>query len=525
MFYSPKLSLSDILGSDYTQSVIEALSVLSVMDAEKAAAIADEKVDFYPEADQKKNDDLLNKVGTQVIKPFNNCNKGAPTDSYSKASNYASSPITGIGNMRIGEDGRLYLIGKSEHYHSSLGHHFNGYKLINNARKLGILNATHNNTRGYITRLAERELVRTANGIGKDDESALKKVLSSNEAKILNRVINLETGSLAVAGIKMMLARFYKLSAEFPDTKHHGKIPVFLVMQDIKGGKEANYHGTTVTAQTFRGLWPEYYEKIERAGVYKIVTVAINDIEDFKEKLREYNSGDYKTAGFIHEIVLMNYGGIRLDEEYLHQAYELCAEYDTPTMADEIQSCMWYKGMYLFRLYNLNPDFVVGKGFPGGEYPASKIITTAEMDTLNQFGALVTNGQEELASLAYLITMAFAEANGEKIEKYGIQFETELRLIGEQFPNMIDKVEGQGHLCAVHFKDIDTAAEFVKLLGSKCIDASVQIYKKNCPPAVLLKPPVIASPTVLHYIADNIAASLKEIKALLSSVLRRQAYY
>ena len=76
---------------------------------------------------------------------------------------------------------------------------------------------------------------------------------------------------------------------------------------------------------------------------------------------------------------------------------------------------------------------------------------------------------------------------------------------------MIDKVEGQGHLCAVHFKDIDTAAEFVKLLGSKCIDASVQIYKKNCPPAVLLKPPVIASPTVLHYIADNIAASLKEM--------------
>lgn len=200
MFYSPKLSLSDILGSDYTQSVIEALSVLSVMDAEKAAAIADEKVDFYPEADQKKNDDLLNKVGTQVIKPFNNCNKGTPTDSYSKASNYASSPITG-----------------------------NGYKLINNARKLGILNATHNNTRGYITRLAERELVRTANGIGKDDESALKKVLSSNEAKILNRVINLETGSLAVeAGIKMMLARFYKLALSFRIPNTTGRYQSFL---------------------------------------------------------------------------------------------------------------------------------------------------------------------------------------------------------------------------------------------------------------------------------------------------------
>lgn len=62
--------------------------------------------------------------------------------------------------MRVGEDGKLYLIGKSEHYHASLGHRFNGYRLIDNARKLGIVNATHNNTRGYITRLMEREVIR-----------------------------------------------------------------------------------------------------------------------------------------------------------------------------------------------------------------------------------------------------------------------------------------------------------------------------------------------------------------------------
>ena len=35
-------------------------------------------------------------------------------------------------------------------------------------------------------------------------------------------------------------------------------------------------------------------------------------------------------------------------------------------------------------------------------YPASKILTSAAFDSLSQFGALVTNGQEELASLAYL---------------------------------------------------------------------------------------------------------------------------
>ncbi len=37
-------------------------------------------------------------------------------------------------------------------------------------------------------------------------------MIDSTEAHVLNRVINLETGSLAVeAGVKMMLARFYRL--------------------------------------------------------------------------------------------------------------------------------------------------------------------------------------------------------------------------------------------------------------------------------------------------------------------------
>jgi hypothetical protein len=71
---------------------------------------------------------------------------------------------------------------------------------------MGIPNATHNNTRGYITRLLERELIRTVNGIGKGDSAALEAVLGSGERHVLNRVVNIMTGSLAVeAGIKMML--------------------------------------------------------------------------------------------------------------------------------------------------------------------------------------------------------------------------------------------------------------------------------------------------------------------------------
>ncbi len=513
MFQSVRLSLADLLGNTYVEKVAALQTELGFLTKEEAEAAAHEAVEFYPEAMQAMNDALLDKVGTQITAPFKNANKGAGTRAFAKATHLNEAPIGGVCNMRVGEDGKLYLIGKSEHYHASLGHRFNGYRLIDNARKLGIVNATHNNTRGYITRLMEREVIRSINADENGDcsDARLEGILVSEAPKVLNRLINLETGSVAVeAGIKMMLSRFYKLDSSFDAPKYSGKIPVFFIMEDRDGTFEANYHGTSITAQTFRGMWPEFYKKADEAGIYKVVSVRINDIEDFRAKIEKYNSGNYKTAGFLHEIVLMNYGGVLLNKSYLQQAYKLCREYNTPTLVDEIQSCMWYEGMFLFRLYDLTPDFVViGKGFPGGEYPASKIITTAEMDTLNQFGALVTNGQEELASLSYLITMAFARANAKTIAELGTLFETRLRKMAQEHSDIITKFEGLGHCGSLHFHDLTAAAAFAKTVNGYGIDISAQVYKQHCPPAVLFKPPLIATEATLEFICDKMEDALK----------------
>ena len=505
MFNSPVLSLSDLLGGEYIKAVADASSAIGISVSDDVF----EPVDFYPSEKQAQNDIFIKRVGQQITSPFSIALNGAATDSFSRAFHNPAAPLTGFGCFRVGENGKLYLLGKSEHYHTPLGHRFNGYNLIEKARKLGIVNPTHNNTRGYVTRLAEMRIIQAVNGLEINDCEALDKIISSREPQTLNRVINLETGSLAVeAGLKMMLDRFYRLDnldSSLDKPKYGCKTPVFFVMADQNGGFEANYHGTTVLTQTFRGLWSEFYKNAEKSGLYKVIPVKINDIDDFKSKIYLYNKDGFKTAGFLHEIILMNYGGIRLTPEYLTEAYKLCRETDTPVLADEIQSCMWYDGMFLFRQYELTPDFVViGKGFPGGEYPASKIITTAEMDTLNQFGALVTNGQEEFASLSYVITMAFVQSNGKLIQKLGAYFRDRLDDISRKNPDIILKIEGLGHLAAIHFNSVENAAEFAKKLNSLCIDASAQVYKRNCPPAVLLKPPVISSEAIIDFIADTI---------------------
>lgn len=505
MLNNVRKSLADLLGTEYIDAVKTCAVALMGQDKEEIDNIGSEKVDFINEQLMERADQLLDKVGTPFVEPFSNDNTGASTVSFEKAAKNNAAPIGGYGCFRLGENGKLYLISKSEHYQSSLGHNFGGYKLINNARKLGILNATHNNTRGYIVRLLERELIRTINGLDKTQVNELDEILASDKPKVLNKVLNLETGSLACeAAIKMMLARFYKLDNTFTDRKYEGKTPVFFIMGDNEGGIQANYHGTTIFPQTMRGLWPDIRTACEEKGLYKVVPVKINDINDFKEKIEQYNQGDYKTAGFIHEIILMNYGGIKLTKEFLKAAYELCKKYDTPTMADEIQSCMWYSGMYLFRHYELEPDFVIlGKGFPGGEYPASKVITTAEMDSLNQFGALVTNGQEELSSLAYLITMEFVQANGKEIDDLGLYTEHLFQALAAKYPDIINKVEGKGHLIALHFKNVDDAVKLVKAMNEQCIDISAQTYKANCPPAALLKLPLVASQKTLDMLQEK----------------------
>lgn len=168
---------------------------------------------------------------------------------------------------------------------------------------------------------------------------------------------------------------------------------------------------TAIAAQMLRGLWPTLAGKCAQA--LRVEAVAINDPASFRAAMERWNQPPYKTAGFCHELIMMNYSGTRLERSYLTVAYRLCRETDTPVLCDESQSSAWYDTLFLFRKYGLTPDFVsIGKGFPGGLYPASRLLVSGAFDCLSQFGALVTNGQEDLASLAYLVTMTFVSQNG-----------------------------------------------------------------------------------------------------------------
>ncbi len=507
-------SLADLLGQEYVQAVCAARIFLCGEPEATVAAAASERVPFYPDAFQDRLSGLLGRVGHEIVStPLRSTAAGAGSAKFVAATRTAAAPLSACGYYRIGEDGRLRLITKSEHYHAPLGHAFPGYGLLDKARALGTPNATHNNTRGFITRRLEEELVRTANGLARGDVAGLAAVLArQDDLYTLNRVLNLETGSLAAeAALKLVLARFYRMQPDMPEPKYSGRRPVLLVMGNDEGGLQANYHGTTMLTQMMRGMWPAAHAALEGCGVWKVVPIRPNRREDLENAFAEYDQGAYKIAGFFHEIVMMNYGGRLLTRDFLQYAHALCREHDVPTVVDEIQSCMWAPQLYLFREYGLKPSCVaIGKGFPGGEYPASRLLFSAALDVMPQFGALVTNGQEELASLAYLVTMEWAQANAAVTAELGVRFEAGLRALAAEHPAVLTGVDGWRHMSTLCFAEIAKAKSVVEALGRRGLDISAQTYKAECPPVALMKLPLVADRAVVDFVVESMREVLEK---------------
>jgi len=512
-FESPRLSLQDLAGKDYIEAVCGAASFLGGTPSGDLRRLATRKVAFFPMDLQRALSSRLAQVGTVCVRPTGRTSAGATSAEFAGHSHPEQAPLSALGYYRIGEDGRLYLTSKSEHYHAPLGHAFPGYALIRHAQALGIPNATHNNTRGHITRILEEEMIRTAAGLVPGDGRMLARTLHSRSMNVLNRVLNLETGSLAAeAALKMLLARFYRSEAGGPEPRYAGRIPVVLVMGDDEGGLEANYHGTTFLTQAMRGMWPEMAAHLEQCGAFTVRGVRPNNLDDLENAFARWDTHPFKIAGFFHELILMNYAAVRLSSGFIRRAYALCRKHDVPVVCDEIQSCVWSPELYLFREYGLKPSFVVvGKGFPGGEYPASRVLFSAALDSLPQFGALVTNGQEELASLAYLITMRWVEANRENIEKAGAYYEERLHELARRHGDLLTAIEGRRHLAGVFFDDVEAAKRFAKHLNAGGLDISVQTYKKGCPPCALTKLPLIAGTDVIDFVVGRMEQALRAL--------------
>lgn len=132
-FQPVSLSLADLCGEGYIRAVCASHAALTGEAPAAVTEAAFKRVEFFPQALERRLLHLLPKTGQKVGTRLAATPAGATTHQFEAHTKLNAAPLSALGYFRIGEDGRLYLIAKSEHYHAPLGHSFPGYGLLDRA--------------------------------------------------------------------------------------------------------------------------------------------------------------------------------------------------------------------------------------------------------------------------------------------------------------------------------------------------------------------------------------------------------
>ena len=99
-------SLADMVGEAHVGAVCEARAFLVGGDARGLLAIAHEAVEFYPASLQARLRELLPRVGSRVVAGAAGA-AGASSRAFTGNSKPGLAPLSAMGYLRVGEDGRL----------------------------------------------------------------------------------------------------------------------------------------------------------------------------------------------------------------------------------------------------------------------------------------------------------------------------------------------------------------------------------------------------------------------------------
>ncbi|MFC1713858.1 aminotransferase class III-fold pyridoxal phosphate-dependent enzyme [Candidatus Poribacteria bacterium] len=467
-FRHTPMSLESTMGSRYIDAVKSAYGFLKETSTDGLRSMVGQTLEFIPD--------------------FEQVDKRAFVESYQKP--IQDDVLVGYGMFKITERKMLQIDWTGGNYQLPLGYHFLGLdNLLPQARELGIVDDTHNNTPGMAVKLLASQLVKCANIFdGEVDDEKLKNILDDDDR--LNRVASVDTGTVAAGtALKSILYRFREL--------HGDCVPVFIM-------QEGNYHGTDFLEQRLRGMWEWLFTNLI------VEFVKPNDVDGLGKAFRKYkNSKNEKIAAAIMEPVLMNNRAIYLNPEYVKTAKELCIQHDAILFLDEIQTGMWSPSVLVANEYHGVADVIaVGKGLTNGFSPLAYMICKKSLDNQDQYSSISTNGNADMAALAGLIVLESVKSNANHIEAVGSYYFDELRKLQKTYPDKISEITGHRHLAGINIVNGKLAVAFHQACLAKGIFLRLQSYKVGAS-TIITKPAVITGADDVDFVIDELRIILE----------------
>lgn len=196
-------------------------------------------------------------------------------------------------------------------------------------------------------------------------------------------------------------------------------------------------------------------EGVTVATAKDTLTARFNDLESVKNLL-EANVG--QVAGVIVEPVAGNMGCVPPKPQFLQGLRELCDEFGSLLLFDEVMTGFRVAYGGAQALYNVTPDItmlgkIVGGGMPVGAYGASEAImkTVAPLGPMYQAGTLSGN---PLGMVSGFETLRLLQAHGvyQQLEERSAQLAEGLRVLCEA-KNIPHTVHQVGPMLSLFFKN------------------------------------------------------------------------
>ncbi|MBT2727361.1 putrescine aminotransferase [Bacillus sp. ISL-75] len=197
--------------------------------------------------------------------------------------------------------------------------------------------------------------------------------------------------------------------------------------------------------------------------------VPFGDIDMMRKTFEVCASVGEDVAAVILEPIQGEGGIILPPENYLKQVRELCDQYGTLLIFDEVQTGMGRTGkMFAAELYEVVPDIIcLAKAFGGGVMPAGAVVATENVFKswfVNPFMHTTTFGGNPLACAAAIATIGvlIEEKLPERAAEVGAYFLAELKKAAEGHKDKVQEIRGQGLMIGIEFHQDEIGYEVSK---------------------------------------------------------------
>lgn len=244
--------------------------------------------------------------------------------------------------------------------------------------------------------------------------------------------------------------------------------------------------------------------------------VAFGDIDMMRKTFEACALVGEDVAAVILEPIQGEGGIILPPEGYLKQVRDLCDQYDTLLIFDEVQTGMGRTGkMFCSELYNVVPDILcLAKAFGGGVMPAGAVVAKEKVLKSwfdNPFMHTTTFGGNPLACAAAIATIdvLLEEDLPARAAEVGEYFLQGLKDAAEGHEDKVLEIRGKGLMIGIEFHKDEVGYEVSKAMFDKGILVAGTLVNSK---TIRIEPPLTISYEEVNTVINAFKSVLPKVK-------------